>query len=94
MGFLDDQEQNCCKEAISWKEVTQTILGAPSSDEKDLIEAISAKTTFKDNDQREHILAGLRWLGIFSSDKVIILMLRPFSHDASCYRPLRWDRFH
>ncbi|KAK1768006.1 Saccharopine dehydrogenase [Phialemonium atrogriseum] len=70
IGFLKDEEQSCCKEPIPWKEATQQILAAPSSDEKDLIAAISAKTTFKDNEQREHILAGLRWLGIFSSEKI------------------------
>ncbi|RYP63738.1 hypothetical protein DL769_006865 [Monosporascus sp. CRB-8-3] len=71
IDFLKDEEQSYCKEPIPWKEATQKILAAPSSDEKDLIGAISAKTTFKDNEQREHILAGLRWLGLFSSEKII-----------------------
>ncbi|RYO91151.1 hypothetical protein DL764_008319 [Monosporascus ibericus] len=71
IGFLKDEEQSYCKEPIPWKEATQKILAAPSSDEKDLIEAISAKATFKDNEQREHILAGLRWLGLFSSEKIM-----------------------
>ncbi|RYP33477.1 hypothetical protein DL767_004755 [Monosporascus sp. MG133] len=71
IGFLNDEEQSYCKEPIPWKEATQKILAAPSSDEKDLIGALSAKTTFKDNEQREHILAGLRWLGLFSSEKII-----------------------
>ncbi|RYP63883.1 hypothetical protein DL771_009058 [Monosporascus sp. 5C6A] len=71
IGFLNDEEQSYCKEPIPWKEATQKILAAPSSDEKDLIGAISAKTTFKDNEQRERILAGLRWLGLFSSEKII-----------------------
>ncbi|RYP13728.1 hypothetical protein DL765_006744 [Monosporascus sp. GIB2] len=71
IGFLEDEEQSYCKEPIPWKEATQKILAAPSSDEKDLIGAVSAKTTFKDNEQRGHILAGLRWLGLFSSEKII-----------------------
>ncbi|OHW96127.1 saccharopine dehydrogenase [Colletotrichum incanum] len=71
IGFLKDEEQSYCKEPIAWKEVTRNILGASSSEEADLISAVSAKTTFKDNEQREHILAGLRWLGIFSSENII-----------------------
>ncbi|KAH8588088.1 saccharopine dehydrogenase [Bisporella sp. PMI_857] len=71
IGFLKDEEQSYCKEPIPWKEATQKVLATPSSDEKDLIAAISANTAFKDNEQREHILGGLRWLGIFSSEKII-----------------------
>lgn len=70
IGFLKDDEQGYCKEAIPWREVTQKILGAPSSREKDLVEAIMAKTSFGYVEQREHVLAGLRWLGIFSSEKI------------------------
>ncbi|PFH54967.1 hypothetical protein XA68_11315 [Ophiocordyceps unilateralis] len=71
IGFLQDDEQSCCKKATPWKEITQKIVAAPSSSEDDLIIAICAKTTFKDKEQRDHILAGLRWLGLFSSEKII-----------------------
>jgi saccharopine dehydrogenase (NADP+, L-glutamate forming) len=49
------------KETITWKEATQKILGAPSSSEKDLIWAISSKTTFKNNDEKNRLIAGLKW---------------------------------
>ncbi|KAJ6262539.1 hypothetical protein Dda_3350 [Drechslerella dactyloides] len=71
IGFLKDEEQSYCKQAIPWKEATQKLLTAPSSDEKDLIASIVAKTTFKDDQQKEHIIGGLRWLGIFSSENII-----------------------
>ena len=87
-GFLKDEEQSYLKEPIPWKEATQKILGAASSDEKDLLEAISAKTTFKDDEQRQHILAGLRWVGIFSSEKVsihvIAILCARCALDAGC----------
>ncbi|PSS06958.1 hypothetical protein M430DRAFT_54252 [Amorphotheca resinae ATCC 22711] len=70
MGFLSDEEQSCLKEPIPWKEATQKILGASSSSEKDLTWAISSKATFKDNEQKERLLAGLKWLGIFSDEKI------------------------
>ncbi|KAF3906069.1 hypothetical protein ABW21_db0207685 [Orbilia brochopaga] len=71
IGFLKDDEQSYCKQAIPWKEVTQQILGAPSTDEKELIASIDAKTSFKDEQQRGLIIAGLRWLGLFSSETAI-----------------------
>jgi len=60
-GFLSDEEQSFLKEPITWKEATQKILGATSSSEKDLIWAISSKTTFKDNDEKDRLIAGLQW---------------------------------
>lgn len=70
IGFLNDEEQSFCKEPIPWKEATQKIISASSSDEKDLVVTICAKTTFKDEEEKARILAGLRWLGLFSSENV------------------------
>ncbi|KEY68592.1 hypothetical protein S7711_05776, partial [Stachybotrys chartarum IBT 7711] len=71
ISFLSDGEQSYLKEAIPWKEATQKIIGASSSEEKDLIDTITSKTKFKDNDQRELILSGLKWIGLFSSEKIL-----------------------
>ncbi|KAH7326020.1 saccharopine dehydrogenase [Stachybotrys elegans] len=71
IGFLKDEEQSYFKEALPWKEATQKHLGASSSEEKDLVDAIVAKATFKDDQQRDHILSGLKWLGLFSSEQTI-----------------------
>lgn len=61
IGFLSDEEQSFLKEPITWKEATQKILDASSSREKDLLWAISSKTTFKDNDEKNRLIAGLMW---------------------------------
>ncbi|KAK1965632.1 saccharopine dehydrogenase [Colletotrichum eremochloae] len=71
IGFLKDEEQSYCKEATAWKEVTRNILGASSSEEADLVKAVDAKTSFKDDEQRKHILSGLKWIGLFSSENII-----------------------
>ncbi|RVX71923.1 Saccharopine dehydrogenase [NADP(+), L-glutamate-forming] [Exophiala mesophila] len=70
IGFLDDQEKDFLKEPISWREATTKILGATSSSETDLLWAVSSKTTFKDTDQKNQLVAGLKWIGIFSDDKI------------------------
>ena len=81
IGFLKDEEQSFCKQPIPWKEAAQNIISAPSSNEEDLIATICAKTTFKDEEEKARILSGLRWLGIFSSEKVRCLA-SPVASDA------------
>lgn len=61
IGFLSEKEQNFLKEPIAWKEATQKIIGASSSSENDLLQAISSKTTFKNIDEKNRLVAGLRW---------------------------------
>ncbi|KAF2114999.1 saccharopine dehydrogenase-like protein [Lophiotrema nucula] len=72
MGFLSEEPQNFLVKdsSLSWKEATQKIIGATSTNENDLIWAISSRTTFKDNNEKDRILDGLRWIGLFSDDKV------------------------
>ena len=71
MGFLDDTEQGFLKEAIPWKEATQKILTASSSSEADLKWAIASKAKFTDTEEKERIINGLRWVGIFGDEKII-----------------------
>jgi saccharopine dehydrogenase (NADP+, L-glutamate forming) len=70
IGFLNETERDFLKTPIPWREATKQILGATSSKEADLISAISSKTKFVDNEERDRILAGLRWIGIFSDDAI------------------------
>ncbi|PQE29069.1 saccharopine dehydrogenase protein [Rutstroemia sp. NJR-2017a BBW] len=69
-GF-PDEENSALKEPIPWKEATQKILGASNDSEKDLSWAIAGKANFKDNEQKEQLMAGLKWIGVFSSEKII-----------------------
>jgi saccharopine dehydrogenase (NADP+, L-glutamate forming) len=70
MGFLKDDPQDFLKSAIPWKEATQKILGANTSSEQDLKWAIASSTQFASTEEKERILAGLRWIGIFSDEKI------------------------
>ncbi|KAJ3557133.1 hypothetical protein NPX13_g9989 [Xylaria arbuscula] len=71
LGFLNDEENSALKEAIPWNEATQKIIGASGNGEQDLISAVASKASFKDDQQREQLLAGLKWIGLFSSEKII-----------------------
>lgn len=71
MGFLSDDAKDFLKEPIPWKEATQKVLAATSSSQADLKWAIASKANFKDTEEKERIMSGLRWVGIFSDEKII-----------------------
>lgn len=73
LGFLKDDPTDylaASSAPITWAEATQKLLAATSSQPADLEWAIASKTTFKDTKQKQRILAGLRWLGLFSDSPV------------------------
>lgn len=61
IGFLRDEEQDFLKQPIAWKEATKQILGASSSSESDLVSAVSSKTTFSSAEEKDRLVAGLKW---------------------------------
>ncbi|KAG5663885.1 hypothetical protein KAF25_006470 [Fusarium avenaceum] len=70
IGFLRDDEQDFFKQAIPWKEALQKFIGASSSSEEDLTKAVLSKTTFSDESVKAQVLAGLKWIGVFSDVKI------------------------
>lgn len=71
IGFLSENKYDFLTEPILWSKVTQNLLGSSSDKESDLMEAIESKVKFETNTKKEHILAGLRWIGIFSNKEFI-----------------------
>ena len=69
LGFLKETEHPAFKESLPWKEAFAQLIGASSSSEKDLEAKINALATFKSDDDRARIIAGLKWLGLFSDKK-------------------------
>ncbi|KAF7925997.1 uncharacterized protein EAE97_010297 [Botrytis byssoidea] len=70
MGFLSDEDHGFT-EPISWKEATKKVLGSSSSTEDDLKWAIASKAKFDSTEEKERIMNGLNWVGIFSDEKII-----------------------
>lgn len=75
MGFLSDEDKDFLKPIIdtpvlSWKEATAKIVGSSSHSEQDLTWAIASKTKFADNEEKERIINGLKWIGLFSDEKI------------------------
>jgi len=78
LGFITDTPVDALKEAAAanrqmpWCEVTAAVVGAASSSAEDLTTAIQKKTKFSSDEEADRILAGLRWIGMYSSDKITI----------------------
>jgi saccharopine dehydrogenase (NADP+, L-glutamate forming) len=72
IGFLSDEPQDYLKEGskLAWKDATAKIIGATSNKEDDLVWAISSRTKFTDNDEKNRIIDGFRWIGLFSSEEI------------------------
>lgn len=70
IGMLSDTSHPFLETPIPWKEAFQKILGASSSQPHDLEWAIHSKTRFADNAEKATILAGMRWIGLFSDDPI------------------------
>ncbi|KAI9891300.1 MAG: Saccharopine dehydrogenase [NADP(+), L-glutamate-forming] [Vezdaea aestivalis] len=72
--FLSEEQRDFLRatdKPPTWAETTKNILGATSSKEFDLAWAISSQTQFANNDEKERILAGFRWIGLFSDEPII-----------------------
>ncbi|GAB0135597.1 hypothetical protein EsDP_00003930 [Epichloe bromicola] len=69
-GFLEETPIDALKTPITWKEATQAILGTSSSDPKELESTVVSKSEFDSPEDRDRVLSGLRWIGIFSDEKI------------------------
>jgi saccharopine dehydrogenase (NADP+, L-glutamate forming) len=61
IGFLSEEPQSFLKERIAWKDATAKIIGSSGTSNDDLLWAISSKTTFKNTEEKNQIVAGLKW---------------------------------
>lgn len=70
IGFLKDVETESFSSAVPWKEATAQLVGSKSTAEKDIIAKIESLATFKDDSDKERIIKGLKWLGLFSDKEI------------------------
>ncbi|CAN3373289.1 hypothetical protein DIURU_005214 [Diutina rugosa] len=66
IGFLSEEPAAIWDKPVPWKDATAQLVGAASSDEKDIVAKIDSLTKFKSDEDRARILAGFKWLGLFS----------------------------
>lgn len=71
IGFLSDAATETLTQPIAWAEATKQVIGAPSTSVEDLKKTILDKATFESPEDKERIISGLSWIGIFSDEKII-----------------------
>ncbi|KAL4402956.1 saccharopine dehydrogenase (NADP+, L-glutamate-forming) [Malassezia pachydermatis] len=71
LGFLDETAQAWLTASpLTWAQLTARLVGASATDEATLTAGVCARCAFKDEDESERVLQGMRWLGLFSDAPV------------------------
>ncbi|KAL6922030.1 hypothetical protein ACHAPO_002792 [Fusarium lateritium] len=68
LGWLDTTAKDWLQDGMSWAEIQQKATGAASIAEADLVARVDELCTFSSPDQRGKVLAGLKWMGLFSEE--------------------------
>ncbi|KAM0753556.1 saccharopine dehydrogenase [Meredithblackwellia eburnea MCA 4105] len=75
LGFLDESPKEWLASAaakdLTWNEVTAKALGAKDSSESALLERVKTLASFESPAEEQRIISGLRWVGLFSAEKVV-----------------------
>jgi saccharopine dehydrogenase (NADP+, L-glutamate forming) len=69
LGWLDQSEKAWLKPggSLTWAEIQGRATNAKSAKEDDLLARVDELCTFTSASQRDEIIAGLRWMGLFST---------------------------
>jgi len=72
LGWLNEEEKVWLKKGMTWREVMATVVGSKDSSESAIVARIRELYTFPSVSESTRIISGLRWIGLFSDEKVII----------------------
>ncbi|KIL63072.1 hypothetical protein M378DRAFT_12437 [Amanita muscaria Koide BX008] len=70
LGWLNAELKSWLNESLTWAEVTQKTIGAASASETTLVERVKEICQFPNESESSRIISGLRWIGLFSNEKV------------------------
>ncbi|KZW03319.1 hypothetical protein EXIGLDRAFT_636498, partial [Exidia glandulosa HHB12029] len=70
MGYMDAAAKTWLTDKLTWAEVTQKATGAADATYATLSAKIEELCQFPSPAEKERILSGLKWIGLFSSEKV------------------------
>lgn len=66
LGWLDSTNKDWLQDGMTWAMIQQKMTGAASTSEDDLVAKVDEIWSFTSSEQREEILSGLKWIGLFS----------------------------
>lgn len=70
IGFLKEDPIDVLSTKIPWKQALAAVLGISSTEKADLIKAIESKAQFPNESEKQRILNGFNWLGLFSEKEI------------------------
>ena len=70
LGMLSEEQHDFLKSKTTWKDAFAKIVGSSSNSENDLTWAVSSKAKFSNTEDKDRIIAGLRWVGLFSDETI------------------------
>ncbi|RKK32428.1 hypothetical protein BFJ66_g15371 [Fusarium oxysporum f. sp. cepae] len=65
---LDTGSKAWLNEGLKWSHIQQQLTGAASATEVDLLAKVDEACSFRSPEERSKILAGLKWMGLFSDE--------------------------
>ncbi|RYP37541.1 hypothetical protein DL767_002849 [Monosporascus sp. MG133] len=69
LGWLDATEKTWLKPGMTWSQIQQKATDAASGIETELVSKVDKLCSFRSPAEREQVITGLRWMGIFSDDQ-------------------------
>ncbi|KAI0803212.1 spermidine synthase [Irpex lacteus] len=74
LGWLDDSEKEWLKKrrVWTWREISKKMLDAADVDESTLVASVISRVEFSSESEKARILSGLKWIGLFSTDRIEI----------------------
>ncbi|KAI8983224.1 saccharopine dehydrogenase [Trametes punicea] len=72
LGLLDTERKPWLREGLTWADITQRATAAPDATQSCLMARVKELCQFSSEDESRRILSGLKWIGIFSSEKAEI----------------------
>ncbi|KAI0761700.1 putative chimeric spermidine synthase/saccharopine reductase [Trametes elegans] len=69
LNLLDMEKKSWLHEGLTWAEVTQHAIGASNANESTLVARVKEICRFPTEEESRRIISGLKWIGVFSSDK-------------------------
>jgi saccharopine dehydrogenase-like NADP-dependent oxidoreductase len=70
LGLLDQEEKSWLSADLTWAEMLQKAAGAADASEPALIAKVKEVCAFPSDAEAQRIISGLRWVGLFSAEKI------------------------
>ncbi|RYP66812.1 hypothetical protein DL771_007610 [Monosporascus sp. 5C6A] len=69
LGWLDPTEKTWLMPGMTWSQIQQKVTGAASGIETELVSEVDKLCSFRSPAEREQVITGLKWMGIFSDNQ-------------------------